>query len=84
MSGPGGQGLEMLRPEVCPHNSDPQGPTHVSPLNEAIAGIAHETDEILGIVFILAITLHIAGALKHHLMDKDGTLPRMLGKKLTT
>ena len=76
----GGQGLAMLRLEVYPHNPDPQDPTHVSPFNEAIAGVAHETDEILGIVFILAITLHIAGALKHHLMDKDGTLRRMLGK----
>ncbi|MEJ6517787.1 MAG: cytochrome b/b6 domain-containing protein [Pseudomonadales bacterium] len=80
MSGLGGQGLAMLRLEVYPHNPDSQDPTHVSPFNEAIAGVAHETDEILGIVFILAITLHIAGALKHHLMDKDGTLRRMLGK----
>ena len=79
MSGLGGQGLAMLRLEVYPHNPDPQDPTHVSPFNEAIAGVAHETDVILGIVFILAITLHIAGALKHHLMDKDGTLRRMLG-----
>lgn len=58
----------------------PTRPDSVSPFNEAIAGVTHETDEILGIVFILAITLHIAGALKHHLMDKNGTLRRMLGK----
>ena len=51
-------------------------------LNETMASIAHETHEILGKVFILAVTLHIAGALKHHLLDKDGTLGRMLGKKI--
>jgi len=27
--------------------------------------------------------LHIAGALKHHLVDKDGTLKRMLGKTIS-
>jgi len=26
--------------------------------------------------------LHIAGALKHHVKDKDGTLQRMLGKSI--
>lgn len=82
MSGAGGHGLAIFGLEVYPHNPDPLDPTSVIPFNETMAGIAHEIHEILGKVFILAISLHIAGAFKHHLMDKDGTLRRMLGKKL--
>ncbi|WP_283956920.1 hypothetical protein [Pseudoalteromonas sp. S3785] len=29
----------------------------------------------------MALGLHIVGALKHHIIDKDNTLTRMLGKK---
>ncbi len=33
-------------------------------------------------VLIGAILLHLVGALKHHLVDKDGTLRRMLGAEV--
>ena len=82
MSGAAGHGLAIFGLEVYPYNPDPQDSTRVIALNETMASIAHETHEILGKVFILAVTLHIAGALKHHLLDKDGTLGRMLGKKI--
>jgi cytochrome b561 len=42
-------------------------------------GIAHTA---LAYLMLLAVALHIAGALKHHLVDRDGTLRRMLGRKL--
>lgn len=44
---------------------------------EDIAGEIHEitTWIIMGLVL-----LHVAGALKHHFIDKDGTLKRMLGR----
>ena len=32
-----------------------------------------------GKLILLAVILHIAGAVKHHVVDKDGTLRRMLG-----
>ncbi|MGB0466866.1 MAG: cytochrome b [Pontibacterium sp.] len=35
-----------------------------------------------GKLLILAIVLHIAGALKHHFIDKDGILKRMLGTEI--
>ncbi len=35
-----------------------------------------------GWALIGIISLHVIGALKHHLMDKDGTLRRMLGARL--
>lgn len=31
-------------------------------------------------VLLVAVVLHVAGALKHQLVDKDGTLTRMLGR----
>lgn len=33
-------------------------------------------------VMALAIILHIAGAYKHHLIDKDGTMRRILGRNI--
>ncbi|SDI41340.1 hypothetical protein SAMN04488540_101332 [Ferrimonas sediminum] len=30
----------------------------------------------------LTVALHVAGALKHQLMDGDGTLSRMLGRRV--
>ncbi len=43
-----------------------------------IGTIFHEIHNIGGSVFIILLTLHIAGALKHHFIDKDITLKRML------
>lgn len=41
--------------------------------------VAHEGHEILGFVMIGLLVLHIAAALRHHFMLKDGMLARMLG-----
>ncbi|MEP2920982.1 MAG: cytochrome b/b6 domain-containing protein [Sulfitobacter sp.] len=41
---------------------------------EAISGGLHE---VFGKVMLVTILLHIAGALKHHFIDRDATLPRM-------
>lgn len=46
--------------------------------NKALAGFMHEAHEILGNVIIALIVLHVAGVLKHLVMDRDGTLLRML------
>lgn len=49
------------------------------PILADIGGIIHE---YTGKSLIAVISLHIAGALKHHLIDKDGTLRRMLGARV--
>ncbi|WP_373018144.1 cytochrome b [Thiomicrorhabdus sp.] len=49
--------------------------------NEMLHEIAEEIHEIGGYAMIAVIALHIAGALKHHIVYKDETLKRMLGKK---
>lgn len=46
--------------------------------DKALAGFMHEAHEILGNVIIALIALHVAGVLKHLVLDRDGTLLRML------
>lgn len=43
---------------------------------EDVAGVVHL---ILAITLMVVVVLHMAGALKHHFIDKDLTLKRMLG-----
>ncbi len=46
--------------------------------NPELSGLANQTHAIIAYIFVLVITLHILGALKHHFIDKDITLNRML------
>lgn len=48
-----------------------------------LADGAKAAHAILGKLIIVALVLHIAGALKHHIVDRDGTLARMMGKRVT-
>ena len=50
--------------------------------NALLAGWSLGAHEIIGKFLLLVVALHIAGALKHHVMDKDGTLKRMLGARV--
>lgn len=43
--------------------------------------IAGEVHEILAYVLIAMVGIHAAGALKHHFIDKDRTILRMLGMR---
>ena len=82
MSAAGGHGLAIFGWELLAANPDPAHPDKVIALSKAAAEFGHETHEILASVLIGAIILHVAAALKHHLLDRDGTLRRMLGKAL--
>lgn len=48
--------------------------------SEMIDEVVRDIHEIFGFILIGVILLHIAGALKHHFVYKDGTLLRMLGQ----
>lgn len=48
------------------------------PRNQTLATLTSGLHLVLGRVLILALALHILGALKHHVIDKDATLRRML------
>lgn len=51
--------------------------------NELLAQAGHVGHAVLGKLVIAAIVLHVVGALKHHLVDRDGSLRRMLGARVT-
>ena len=45
--------------------------------NKELRHTFEEVHEFLGLLILLIIIVHIAGALKHKLIDKDGTASRM-------
>ena len=48
------------------------------PVSKALGGVAHDAHEILAFATVGLLVLHVAGALKHHLIDRDDVLARML------
>lgn len=82
MSSMGGHGVAVFGWEIFHHNPDPADPSKVIPINESVAGTAHSLHWIAGYCIIAGVVLHVAGAFKHHLVDKDGTLRRMLGGRV--
>lgn len=80
MSAVGGHGVDFFGIELVARNANPENAREALPHNETIAGLAHEIHEYAGFAIIGALVLHIAGAIKHHAVDKDATLRRMLGK----
>lgn len=48
------------------------------PATPAIASGAHEAHELLGYLMTALVLLHIAAALRHHFLLRDGVLRRML------
>ena len=74
MSGAGGHGLFIFSLELMAENVV-NGDT--VPVNEAIAGLGHTLHGSMVWLVIGAIVLHVVGALKHHIIDKDATLTRM-------
>ena len=53
-------------------------PAITQSLEEDRADLIGEAHEILAIIFILFAVLHAMAALKHHFIDKDETLKRMM------
>ena len=45
--------------------------------SDAIAGLSKEGHEILGFLMLALVILHVAAALRHHFVLKDGVLRRM-------
>ena len=79
MSAMGGHGLDIFGLELFAKNIDPTS-GRATPINEFAAKGAHIAHYRIGRVMMAVIVLHLLGALKHHLIDKDGTLLRMLGR----
>ena len=45
--------------------------------NKPVREVFVEAHEIIGIIFLVAVALHVVGALKHNFIDKDETMKRM-------
>lgn len=79
MSSMGGHGVHLFGLELFARNPDPANPQEVIALNGALAGMAHRVHGWAGYALVAGVVLHVTGALKHHVIDRDGTLRRMLG-----
>ena len=79
-SGASGHGFGIFGLTLMEHRLDPNKPGEVLPLNAGLSELAHSLHSIIGYVLIAAVLLHVAGALKHHLLDRDASLRRMLGR----
>jgi cytochrome b561 len=75
----GGHGVSVFGFEILDNNKDPET-GRASPINMTLGRVGSQAHTYVGYVLIGAIILHVAGALKHHVMDKDNTLRRMLGR----
>lgn len=83
MSAAGGHGVKVFGVELVAANPDPAKEGEVIPHNGTVAGISHSLHGWVGYLMLIALLLHIAGAVKHHHIDKDNTLRRMLGRSET-
>lgn len=50
------------------------------PVNDDLADVMEDTHETIAIALPVVIGLHVAAALKHHFIDRDDVLRRMLPK----
>lgn len=82
MSVAGGRGLTVFGINLIASNPDPANPKSILALNEVLAGNAHQAHGVIGTILIAVVALHVLAALKHHFINKDGTLSRMLGGKI--
>lgn len=82
MSGMAGHGIPLFALQLMAMNPDPTDPQQMLPINESLAGLGHTLHGAGGKILIAAILLHVAGAIKHEAIDKDGTLRRMFGATL--
>jgi cytochrome b561 len=82
MSGAGGHGIAVFSWVLMAEQHSPSKPEQALPYSEFWASVGAVGHEIIAYILITAIVLHIAAALKHHLIDRDATLRRMLGRNV--
>ena len=81
-SGASGHGFGIFGLTIVPSNDHPTEAGQVLPYHAPLSIIGETAHEWLGYSLMVLLMLHIAGALKHHLIDGDGTLKRMLGQRV--
>lgn len=78
MSAVGGHGVDIFGWQMIDTHFAP-GTHDAVPYSPFWAEVGEQGHEINGYLLMGTIVLHVLGALKHHTIDKDGTLRRMLG-----
>ena len=73
-----GHGVGVFSWSVFPSQYDADG--HAIPYYGALAELGSQVHEYAGYMLATIIVLHMLGALKHHWIDRDRTLLRMLGR----
>ena len=81
MSAAGGHGMHLFGLELMAETPDPTNAHEVIAPYPLLAAIGDEIHGTVGDILVFAIVLHVIGALKHHIVDGDETLRRMLGKQ---
>lgn len=78
-SGASGHGFGIFGFPIVPEQHDPAQPGRVLAYSAAWAVAAQLMHAYIAYALLAAVALHVAGALKHHIIARDGTLRRMLG-----
>lgn len=78
-SGLAGYGVALFGLELIPSNYNEQG-TAIA-FYQAGSDLGKMLHTYVGYALMAVVLLHIAAALKHHVVDKDPTLRRMLGAR---
>lgn len=80
MGATSGHGVAVFGSELIPRVPDPTNPSAVLAPFPLLDSLSHWVHEWLSYLLVAAVIIHVAGALKHHFLDKDRTLRRMLGQ----
>lgn len=73
-----GHGVNVFGWELVPGQHTATG--KAIPYNEFVSEVGDVIHTSVGYILVVAISLHVLGALKHHILDRDFTLMRMLGR----
>lgn len=79
MSSMSGHGVALFGIELVARVPNPENPNTVIPINDNLQQIGHIIHKSIGYMLIAGVIIHVIGALKHHIIDNDRTLKRMLG-----
>lgn len=74
----GGRGLTAFGLEILGANMGDNG--RPVAINRTLGDIGETVHVLLGKALVAAILLHVLGAFKHHIIDRDSTLRRMVGR----
>lgn len=79
-SGASGHGFGVFGLTLVPHQDDPSRPGEVLPYHAGLAELGQQAHHWGGYLLLALVAVHVLAALKHHLVDRDRTLLRMLGR----